>query len=281
MHPSPAITGIIRPGAAALLPAKVLFIVIPFSYIDSNHTAHRRARWLWLCSLLALLGLGLWDVSGLDLWVMQHIATPSGFALTDNYWLGTVLHTGARKASIGLFAALWLLTLAWPTNTHAQLGRREQRAWLLMGVTLSLMLISALKAASTTSCPWDLAQFGGAAQYVSHWAWGQTDGGGGRCFPGGHASSAFGYLALLPPLLLASDRRTQTWGKQGFWAILLVGLVLGLTQTLRGAHYPSHTLWTAWICWISAWAWYALGQWLGAVRRGRKRSNASPTQAEV
>ena len=25
--------------------------------------------------------------------------------------------------------------------------------------------------------------------------------------------------------------------------------VLGAAQTLRGAHYPSHTLYTAWICW--------------------------------
>ena len=32
-------------------------------------------------------------------------------------------------------------------------------------------------------------------------------------------------------------------------ATVLVGLVFGLTQTVRGAHFPSHTFWTAWICW--------------------------------
>ena len=37
---------------------------------------------------------------------------------------------------------------------------------------------------------------------------------------------------------------------------LLAGLLLGLTQTVRGAHYPSHTLWTAWICWTTGWLTY-------------------------
>jgi membrane-associated PAP2 superfamily phosphatase len=32
-----------------------------------------------------------------------------------------------------------------------------------------------------------------------------------------------------------------------------LGLVLGAIQTLRGAHYPSHTAWTALICAAVAW----------------------------
>jgi len=27
---------------------------------------------------------------------------------------------------------------------------------------------------------------------------------------------------------------------------------MGLAQQVRGAHYMSHTLWTAWLCWSSA-----------------------------
>jgi membrane-associated PAP2 superfamily phosphatase len=30
---------------------------------------------------------------------------------------------------------------------------------------------------------------------------------------------------------------------------LVTGFVAGATQQLRGAHFMSHTLWTAWICW--------------------------------
>ena len=33
-------------------------------------------------------------------------------------------------------------------------------------------------------------------------------------------------------------------------AVLLAGLAFGAAQMLRGAHYASHTLWTAWFCWL-------------------------------
>jgi len=30
-------------------------------------------------------------------------------------------------------------------------------------------------------------------------------------------------------------------------------MVLGIGQQLRGAHFMSHTLWTGWLCWMTAW----------------------------
>ena len=33
---------------------------------------------------------------------------------------------------------------------------------------------------------------------------------------------------------------------------MLTGLLLGVAQQLRGAHYMSHTFWTAWYCWVAA-----------------------------
>jgi membrane-associated PAP2 superfamily phosphatase len=37
-------------------------------------------------------------------------------------------------------------------------------------------------------------------------------------------------------------------------AAVAAGLVLGVSQQLRGAHYMSHTLWTAWVCWTVGFA---------------------------
>jgi membrane-associated PAP2 superfamily phosphatase len=39
------------------------------------------------------------------------------------------------------------------------------------------------------------------------------------------------------------------------WLILAstVGLILGFSQQMRGAHFMSHTLWTAWLCWTVGW----------------------------
>jgi membrane-associated PAP2 superfamily phosphatase len=105
---------------------------------------------------------------------------------------------------------------------------------------------------SLTSCLWDLADFGRMAQSVSHWAWGHGDGSAGRCFPSGHASAGYAFLALAVPGLLSASALMQQNGRRIFFAVFLFGLVCGATQVLRGAHYPGHVLWTGLICWTVA-----------------------------
>jgi len=124
------------------------------------------------------------------------------------------------------------------------LNQRERRWWLV--TTLACLgVISLMKRFSLTSCPWDLAEFGGVAHYVSHWVLGAHDGGGGHCFPSGHASAAFAYLCGGWALARAYPRAARAW----VLACVLLGVVYGVGQMLRGAHYPSHTMWTGWICW--------------------------------
>ena len=206
---------------------------------------------------LALLALVLlWDASGLDLAVMRLWGTEQGFALKHHPLLSRWLHTRGQQAAVVLY--IFQLIMVWrPLGPWRRLQRRE-RAQALIAVTLSLVTISTLKHFSLTSCPWDLDIFGGPAHHVSHWAWGTPDGGGGQCFPGGHASSAFGFLAMTLPFLQSADPRLQRTGRRWLVFLVVMGLVFGLTQTLRGAHYPSHTLWTAWICWTVGSAVYAL-----------------------
>jgi membrane-associated PAP2 superfamily phosphatase len=46
------------------------------------------------------------------------------------------------------------------------------------------------------------------------------------------------------------------------WLILamIAGFVLGISQQMRGAHFMSHTLWTAWLCWTMGWLSHTLFQ---------------------
>ena len=202
----------------------------------------------WLMGTLCLLALVLlWDASGLDLAVMQFWGTTQGFPLQGNRWLSSLLHTRGQQVSMGVYLLMWILVW-FPAGPWRAVTRRERTA-AAVAVTVSVLTINVLKHFSLTSCPWDLRLFGGSAEYVSHWAWGVADMGGGKCFPGGHASAAFGFLATCLPLLNSSDRALQRHGWRLLVAIVLIGLVFGLTQTVRGAHYPSHTFWTAWICW--------------------------------
>lgn len=207
-------------------------------------------RQLWLLTGLGLLALLAWDFSGLDMRVMHAIATPEGFALRTNWWLENLLHDQARRLAVVFY--LGVLAMVWLPWGRFQLLSRLQRLEIWVGITVGLILVNLLKHYSLTSCPWDLNAFGGVAAYVSHWNWGLRDGGAGHCFPGGHASSAFAFTALSLPWLVSASAAHRRWGVRFLAGILVLGTFLGTVQTLRGAHYPSHTLWTGLICWGGA-----------------------------
>lgn len=195
-------------------------------------------------TLLALAGLLAWDASGLDLTVARWVGGSTGFAWRDAWWASRLLHDGGRWAAWALLAALVVAALRTPTAPARGPTRGERWRWLAaMGA--SVVAVPALKRFSTTSCPWDLAEFGGVAAYVSHWRFGLSDGGPGHCFPSGHASAAFAFFGLHFMWREHDPRRARTW----LALVAAAGLVFGGAQLLRGAHYPSHTLWTAWLCW--------------------------------
>ena len=214
----------------------------------------------------SLLFLLAWDASGLDLVLAHWFGTAQGFALRDHWLFTTVLHEGARRLSwllvVGLSLAVW-----WPVGVLRQLDR-WQRLQLVVSILLGLALVVAIKRISSTSCPWDLAEFGGLARYVSHWRFGLVDGGGAHCFPAGHASAGFAFVGGYFVLRDRAPRAARIW----LAAALTAGLVLGVSQQMRGAHFMSHTLWTAWLCWTVAWACHSLvTTW--RLRSGEKRSS--------
>ncbi len=197
-------------------------------------------------TLLSLALLLAWDHSGLDLWTAHWFGSAAGFALQDHwFWRGT-LHDDILWLPWGVELAL-LAAVARPFGAMRQLAV-ERRAQMALTTLISLLVVSTLKLHSFTSCPWELQEFGGTVAYVSHWAWGVRDGGSGGCFPAGHASAGFAFIGGFFAFRHALPRTAQRW----LAGALLAGLVLGLAQQVRGAHFMSHTLWTAWLCWASA-----------------------------
>jgi len=199
-------------------------------------------------TLVSLLLVLVCDAGGLDLALARLAGNSHGFPLKENWFVSVVLHQWARQLAWGI--GFWMLAgLWWPTGILRQLSPAARLQWLGSAL-LALLLINLLKHSSQTSCPWDLAEFGGVANHLSHWAWGQPDGGPGHCFPAGHASAAFafigGYFVFRP---ISAGRARQLLA-----AVLALGLLIGLAQQLRGAHFTSHTLWTAWLCWTVSWA---------------------------
>jgi membrane-associated PAP2 superfamily phosphatase len=203
-------------------------------------------------AIVAAALLALWDLSGADLAVVRWFGRGDGFAWRDAWLTSTVLHQGGRLLAWGLFAGLvlnvWRPWVAGPS--------RSERIQALIATTISLLSVSALKRVSHTSCPWDLAEFGGAARYVSHWSFGVLDGGAGHCFPSGHAVGAFAFVSGYFMLRGHRPGLARVW----LAAVLCTGIAFGMAQLARGAHYPSHTFWSAWLCWVICAAFTAASQ---------------------
>ena len=217
-------------------------VVSPFAW----HAPLRQP--LFWCLLVLTL---LWDWSRLDHAVMALIGTPQGFPLREHPLLSKVLHEQLKYVLEVVFLLMCLMAL-WPRGLVRDLSRSE-RWTAIIGMTLSLVVISSLKRFSATSCPWDWQAFGGMAQPLPYWAWGLADGGPGHCFPGGHASSAFAFLSLAWVAMTADKPAARRWGRYLFRIILAMGLLMGVVQSLRGAHPPAHTIWTGWICAAVGW----------------------------
>lgn len=205
---------------------------------------------------LLLLCALFWDVAGQDLAVMRWWGDAAGFAWRHDPWLERLAHDGVRRLLVAVLLG-WLLVLASGRGPVRGWSGRERLA-VGLGALAAVLVVNLIKRASLTSCPWDLTEFGGAAHYVSHWWLGRADGGGAHCFPGGHASSALAFVGAALPLLSGRHGDTRRGG-QLLLALLLGGAALGAVQTLRGAHYPSHTLWTMVICYaVNLAVWWAV-----------------------
>lgn len=221
--------------------------------LPAGRTSAARLLGVTAAGLVALL---LWDASGLDLPLAYWFGSAQGFALRDTWMFDLGLHRCARTLSWLLLAVL--AAAVWRPMGVLRRIDRPARLQLVATTLLALLAVVLLKSASRTSCPWDLSMFGGSVPYVSHWAFGVADGGGGRCFPAGHASAGFAFIGGWFVLRRAAPDAARWW----LAASLAAGLLLGLSQQARGAHFMSHTLWTGWVCWTTAWLCDALATFL-------------------
>jgi membrane-associated PAP2 superfamily phosphatase len=160
------------------------------------------------------------------------------FAEQFNHVFLKAVLAGCGLAAVGLaLLDTWRPRLRW--SASQRLGVRVV-ALSAINVPLATGL---LKRASSSHCPWDLERYGGSAPYVRLLDMMPAGVDFGHCLPGGHASSALWLVAL-----------SAFWwrGGQAHKALIVgattlcFGLGVGFVQQLRGAHFLTHTLWSAW-----------------------------------
>jgi membrane-associated PAP2 superfamily phosphatase len=204
---------------------------------------------------LGLVLLALWEASRLDMPLERLAGGPQGFPWANAWFTHRFLHDGGRW----LAAAVLVLQLAtlWRPPTAGQPSRGERG--VALGITVAAMAwVPVLKRFSHTSCPYTLAEFGGTVPYVPHWVLNVVDGGPGHCFPSGHAVAAFGFFSLYFLWRSHSLVRARLWLR----GVLALGSLFAWAQLMRGAHFASHSLWSAWWCFgVCALAFAAAGAW--------------------
>lgn len=226
----------------------------PAVAVDSGRVPGRHAVLVQdgVVTLVAFLALVLWDVSPGDRWVVHQLGNAAGFVWREHWLTARLLHDGGRWLGWAMLAGLGGVAVAcWRRPSE-----RRRVLWAIAAAMSCVLVIPVFKHYSLTSCPWSLADFGGQAHLVSHWLWGVPDGGPGGCFPSGHASTAFCMFSVYFALRPTHPRAARA----AVWGVCVAGAIFGWAQVMRGAHYPSHTLWTAWICWVlCALLWHGAG----------------------
>lgn len=213
-----------------------------------------RSHLLTLGFLFILLAL-LLELGSVDLWLADLVYKLSGASWSwRDAWLTHDLIHGGGRALVAVCALLLLFTAACSLFIKSWYKWRQGLFYLLASVIGSALIINILKELTHIDCPWDLLRYGGSQEYVRNFAALPKDMTPGACFPAGHASAGWAWFGLYFFALEYAPR----WRKPILSFVLLMGLIFGLGQQLRGAHFLSHDLWTAGICWFVALFLYLL-----------------------
>ena len=195
-----------------------------------------------LGNVLLILGPG--DLMLAD-WLYQ--LQGGTWRLQDAWLTSDIIHDQGRSL-VGLALLTLLLAIALSYINQTARPYRKGLYYVLVSALITVAIVNLMKEYSALDCPWDLARYGGEKSYVSLFGKSVVGQSPGGCFPAGHASGAYCWLGLF---FLARYFKPQ-WRFKVLGGVLTLGVIFGIAQQLRGAHFISHDLWTLYISWMSA-----------------------------
>lgn len=225
--------------------------------------------------LLAPALLVLFALTPLDHALVQPWFDPAtrSFPLRHSFLLEGLMHDGLKFAVAGVALGVllaWLLSFVVPTLEP----RRRQLLWTAAGMALATGTVSLLKHHSALHCPWDLAEFGGYAPFHGLLDTLSSAIAPGHCFPGGHAAGGYALMALY----FGFRHSDPAPARLALATSLGAGTVMGWAQVMRGAHFLSHNLWSAWIAWTLLAVLYHL---LPPMKRDSRATPSSSRSSEL
>lgn len=205
--------------------------------------------------LLAALVLAAFELTALDRGIndLFYDSVRQQFPLRQQEFLERVLHRGGKYAVVLIaLGALTVFALSWWVS--AWRGLRRAAGYVFLAIALGTGAVAALKATTNKHCPYDLAVYGGTAPYVRLLQMAPSGAPRGNCFPGGHASGGFALMAFY----FVWYRRRPVLARAALVGGFAAGFALGFGRVMQGAHFVSHNLWAALVCWLVAVVLYRL-----------------------
>lgn len=202
---------------------------------------HRHVLALLAVAAVGIAWLGACTDVDMRLAAMMYDHGAAAFPMRHAWLAETLSHVYMKNVML-LLAACAVLAAVFPRRHWPRAFRLRTRVVALSSLLVPLAT-ALLKQASTSHCPWDLSDFGGAQAYVRLLDAALAGAPAGHCMPAGHASGALWLVSLTVFWLPHQPRRAALVAV----ATLGPGFALGWMQQLRGAHFLTHTLWSMWI----------------------------------
>lgn len=186
------------------------------------------------CFLSMAIAITL-NISQVDILIANLFFQNGAFELRDHFIIEIVIHKWGVKL-ISIILVSYLIKLLY------FLYKKRTKKWIesFYIITSSLIVIgivSFIKSHNTLPCPWDTTYFKGQIPYLHFYEMFNSLFPTGHCFPSGHASGAFSLLSLY-----YSKKITGITQYRLLLPGIILGIIFGFAQQMRGAHFLSHDL---------------------------------------
>lgn len=235
--------------------------------------------------VIAMLGFWQLDLAIASRWAFD--ATTGQFRAHGSFLANELLHKGGRDFVIALAVAALCCALLGRHSPARYPALHRQAGTIIgavLGMGLTVLLVGVFKRYSHMDCPWDLVAYGGKDPYVSLFATRPAGLRPGGCFPAAHAATGYALFAFF----FAFRHTHPRFGRSALVAALLLGVTFGVAQQLRGAHFLSHDVWSAYLAWMTglfsqrAWSSWNAGRAVQAQRPSATfTSSRLPVQLET
>lgn len=164
----------------------------------------------------------------------------------ESWWANTLIHEWGKNLIALIFLVAFCVWLGSWIFKRSRLPRwRYQAGYVVLAIVLTTSLVGLGKKLSNVDCPRDLEHYNGNRPFVHIFSDKPSDLPRGYCFPGGHSSGAFSLLVFYF-LFYPRHRRLA---RLSLGLALMLGAIYAGGQWVRGAHFPSHDIWSAAVGW--------------------------------